>query len=508
MSQIDPTPSDAWTPTPPTNAPGLDAPRPERAPDPGSPARARLAGWLVLLLIGVVALVQQLGESAISHAGKGEPGSPAKTIAPPDTQTELAARMMVRLFDFMPTPEMGTTIETNLAPASDKASQSGARALRRAIVLGELDRAAAKGPEPKGARAIEALGALELASDDPLREDADTLVSLYKGGTIDDAARQRLIRHHGYFGELAGVYNAKEDDPQRERITGGGGVLLLLFVVLGLAILGAGISGLVLLVMYLVKRSAGTWQDRFVPPAPGGSLAIETVLVFVLGFLALKGVSSAAEHLVGPERAVWIAIGCQWLLLLALLWPVVMGVRARTGLRLLGLHKGEGVAREMACGLVGYLACLPIMFAGALLSLALMLMWQLVRRLMGLSDPAPPENPIIDIVAGSRGTLLIVVFYLLASLWAPIAEETIFRGGLFRHLRTRWGVLPSALVTGLGFGLMHGYPLLMLGGVISIGFGFSLMRQWRDSIIAPMTAHCLHNATVLALLLVLMNLLW
>jgi len=304
------------------------------------------------------------------------------------------------------------------------------------------------------------------------------------------------------------VYREPDGDAARERLTGSGVALIVMFVLIGLGILGGGLTGFVLLVLYLVKRASGTWRDRFVPPVPGGSMAIETVLVFVLGFLALKGVSSLAEFVVGPAGAVWVAIVCQWLLLLALLWPVVMGVRAGKGLRLLGLHRGEGVLKEMGCGLVGYLACLPIMFAGVLLSLTLMLIYQSMRRVMGLHDPEPPQNPIFDIVAGGRGTLLIVVFYLLASLWAPIAEETIFRGGLFRHLRARLSVLPAALVTGLGFGLMHGYPLLMLGGVISIGFGFSLMRQWRDSIVAPMTAHCLHNATVLGLLLLVMHLVW
>jgi membrane protease YdiL (CAAX protease family) len=82
----------------------------------------------------------------------------------------------------------------------------------------------------------------------------------------------------------------------------------------------------------------------------------------------------------------------------------------------------------------------------------------------------------------------------------------VFRGALYRHLRSRISVAAAAVLTALGFGLMHGYPIIMLGPVISLGAGFALMREWRGSIIASMTAHCIHNAGVLTLVLVMANL--
>jgi membrane protease YdiL (CAAX protease family) len=30
-----------------------------------------------------------------------------------------------------------------------------------------------------------------------------------------------------------------------------------------------------------------------------------------------------------------------------------------------------------------------------------------------------------------------------------------------------------------------------------LGFGFAMMREWRGSLIAPMVAHFLHNATIM-----------
>ena len=65
--------------------------------------------------------------------------------------------------------------------------------------------------------------------------------------------------------------------------------------------------------------------------------------------------------------------------------------------------------------------------------------------------------------------------------------------------------MTAALVSALMFGLMHGYNILLLGPVITLGFVFALMREWRGSLICTMTAHFMHNATSLALVLMFMQ---
>jgi membrane protease YdiL (CAAX protease family) len=40
-----------------------------------------------------------------------------------------------------------------------------------------------------------------------------------------------------------------------------------------------------------------------------------------------------------------------------------------------------------------------------------------------------------------------------------------------------------------------------------LGFGFALMREWRGSLIAPIVAHFMHNATVFTILLLLFSVL-
>jgi membrane protease YdiL (CAAX protease family) len=85
---------------------------------------------------------------------------------------------------------------------------------------------------------------------------------------------------------------------------------------------------------------------------------------------------------------------------------------------------------------------------------------------------------------------------LSAVLWAPILEEVIFRGALFSYLRPRLRFWGTALVTAGIFGLVHPYTTAGLLQVATLGLILAALREWRGSLIAPMTCHFLHNATI------------
>jgi membrane protease YdiL (CAAX protease family) len=53
---------------------------------------------------------------------------------------------------------------------------------------------------------------------------------------------------------------------------------------------------------------------------------------------------------------------------------------------------------------------------------------------------------------------------------------------------------------------MHGYEFVLLGPVISLGFVFAMMREWRQSIIPSITAHMLHNGTVMLMAICMLRL--
>ena len=122
------------------------------------------------------------------------------------------------------------------------------------------------------------------------------------------------------------------------------------------------------------------------------------------------------------------------------------------------------------------------------------------------ADEAPvPNNPMIDIIS-SGNALFIVGFLSLAVIWAPLVEETVFRGALFRHMSSSLGVVIAALFSATLFAGMHGYGILFLPPLISLGATFAFIRAWRGSILGCMAAHALHNGFIMIMMILVFSL--
>ena len=98
----------------------------------------------------------------------------------------------------------------------------------------------------------------------------------------------------------------------------------------------------------------------------------------------------------------------------------------------------------------------------------------------------------------------------VALLFAPIVEECICRGVVFRTLRSRWGFLPCALISGLVFGLLHCYTSIFTGDFNDLWFiliyglvGFFMCRAYEqsESIYGAILLHFVYNS--IAMLFVL-----
>jgi membrane protease YdiL (CAAX protease family) len=472
----------------PPGPPGV--PRNVRRPDPGSPRAAWIAGVIALVLILAVAGLQQMAALGGTQQPPGVPTAPPVEAA--SATFEITAKIYTRVYLALRDPQVVRDAMANIEAAAEHPSDR----LRVAIVEAEL-----RGPDEALAR----IEQIEAELSELLREDAETLRQIYAGEDPSPERLAQLRANHGWFGDLAATYGLPPTDPSRQAAAGGGMLLLAVLGVLMVAVVAALLTGFVLLILAMVWFSSGRLRPRFVPPLPGGSVAIETVAVFVGGFLLLKVGAGVLAGYVGEGAATWAAMLAQWLLLLTLLWPVVRGVSASHTLGLWGIHRGRGIMREIGAGFVGYLACLPLLLIGVVTTLVLMFLYQMTRRAMGMTEAPPPQNPIFEIVGRPGGWMMVVLLFLLASLWAPLVEEAVFRGALYRHLRSRWHWLLSGIVTALVFGVMHGYQVFMLGPVIALGFGFALLREWRGSLIASITAHAIHNSVVLVVVIVVLR---
>jgi uncharacterized protein len=84
---------------------------------------------------------------------------------------------------------------------------------------------------------------------------------------------------------------------------------------------------------------------------------------------------------------------------------------------------------------------------------------------------------------------------VLLSIFSGVGEEALFRGALQPEI----GLVASSLL----FGVLHVGPdrryLVWTLWAVAAGFLFGLLYLWTGGILAPVTAHVMHNAATLLL---------
>ncbi|MCP4368068.1 MAG: CPBP family intramembrane metalloprotease [Deltaproteobacteria bacterium] len=95
----------------------------------------------------------------------------------------------------------------------------------------------------------------------------------------------------------------------------------------------------------------------------------------------------------------------------------------------------------------------------------------------------------------------IVIFFLVAGIVGPVAEEIFFRGIIYGFFR-RWGVLTALLLSSVMFVFAHltlsTIPIpQIVGGII-----FAIAYEKEGSLIVPITIHALGNMAIFTLSLI------
>lgn len=479
--------------------PVMPPPSSRDTPDPGSPKRSLIFSIVAFVLIGVVMLLQQFGESATTAAVTGE----KEKIAAPDmsNQTRLATSMMVRMREFMdglaPNEQERKQVRasmTQFVGQIDSTVVTPVDSFRSAIAAAEID-----GVET-AEKKLDALAVSKSGTEEPFpgfAADRELLTRIYAGDAdkLTPDERATFIERHGYFAELALSYGKAISDPLREKVAGGGGRIITVLVIFGLIFVSAFLGGVTCFIVACIKLGGGGWRPAFLPPMPGGSVFIELVALLAGGFLLMKLAAGLyATFIKDAETLVTAVLLTQWSLVAVCFYPLLRGVSFAELRRRIGWTSGKGVMREIGAGIFGYLAFFPVFLLGVIIAFLMLTLWSFITA--GSTDAPAPSNPIADLISGTSGFTLLLLFSL-ATIWAPLVEESVFRGSLFRHLRSRLGMISAGVISAICFGVMHGYPFILLLPVTMLGFGFALMREWRGSLIAPMVAHFLHNATIL-----------
>jgi membrane protease YdiL (CAAX protease family) len=372
--------------------------------------------------------------------------------------------------------------------------------LRVAIVAGELE-----GPQAALSRLQKLQSEAEPGGD--LASEIEWLKLVYQKGpqAVSGEAAAALESRHGWFGRLALSFGKPMSDGQRWDVAAGGEEIVEAVtgtraVIIALSILG--MIGLIVGAIVVLRLRRRGELVNYQRPAPGGSVFLETFGIFLAGFafLLLLDLLFFGLGIEGSVAALGMREVLLWCLVVTTVWPVFRGMGWARWRDAVGWHKGAGIWREIVAGAAGYFCSQPIVWIGALLG-------YIVEKAIGTEEPAASFGYGLFDVPAEGSIVLFVLGILSAVVWAPVVEETIFRGSLFRHLSGRMNLVWATLISAALFGFIHPYSPSGLIQVASSGLVFGFMRAWRGSLIASVTAHALHNAMVSVMSVVLVTML-
>lgn len=469
--------------------------------DPGGPIAAIISWIVIVVVVGALAALvafppadEPLDDQAeeLVVADDGEPDD-----APPSPILSWSAKFAIYTLDQLEqqSEQAGSERARDRLEEEEEAVRDETVRALGMTVSSDWDRmrSGILIAEMRGLEAgLETLEPLTERADQRIADEAALLQrALTNSGSLSDDERAHLIETHDFFGRLALAFDDEPGSEARVSIVEESRGAYFLSVGFGFAIVALLVLGFVLVVVAIVLIATGRIKRAYHPPAPGGSVFLEAFAVFLVLFIFTMIVTPILELVIGPSADL-----LRWVCLAAPFWPVLRGAPMANVKAAIGWHKGKGFVREVLAGVFGYIALLPIMGLGIAITL------YLTYTYGSPEGDGAPTHPLPQLLA-EAGPLKLVLLVTLATLWAPIVEETCFRGALYHHLRGRLHFLLAGTVVAFIFAAMHPQGLFGIPVLMSIAINFALLREWRGSIIAPVVAHALNNGMVTTLLLLL-----
>ena len=203
------------------------------------------------------------------------------------------------------------------------------------------------------------------------------------------------------------------------------------------------------------------------------------LVVFLVATLAWIGFNMTLElgidALPGIHPAVGIFLDSTARLLPALIALGLLFRRPTHALSVMGLNRPVAVKAVLGCYAI------------------LILVDQLLRLATGYGGSNEPGGGLSVGDAGIWGLLFAVVS---TCLLAPVSEEILYRGVLFRAFRNRLGVISAALLSSVVFASLHFYDVYGLASVGIFGLSCALLYSATGSLTTTIALHMLYNASI------------
>lgn len=328
-----------------------------------------------------------------------------------------------------------------------------------------------------------------MASDPDNIQDSKNIPVFYQlyndGSNSLDSKQLTTLKEYGWIGRLALSQDKPDTDPERKAVLNSA---LQMFIFMALFIMtsfAALVGGLVLFIIAIVQVIMGNFKSHILIQEKPGILLLETLAIFlVLSAILPRLFMNIMPDLLSGSILVSVLAG-----IISILWPLLQGAEWKDYRISIGWHRGKGIFREIGAGIVGYITGLPLMVIAVIIVLILV-------KYAGEA----PSHPVVYGLSRSPFFL-----FLLACVYAPIVEETLFRGALYCYLRRSLSWVVSAAISSFIFAILHPQGWVAVPALGVIGFNLSAIREWRGSAIASMTAHALNNGVLILLLVITLS---
>lgn len=316
----------------------------------------------------------------------------------------------------------------------------------------------------------------------------------------------------GWTGQIALNPKPGPDGQTRQALLAEAQSTIVRTGILVLGLLVAGVAGLAIAVVLFVMFAGGGLRSWWYAAGRRGGIYAETFAVWMVLFLAGSiggGLLDEALRLPAIGSLI-LQLMVFFGSLIALAYPVFRGIPFEVVRADIGWRWGNPVA-ESGLGLISYVGWLPAMTVGLMAT-------AFTAAIITQVIPSP-DNPFVSSGGGSHpiqdelatGNFWVIVgVFLTTCVAAPIVEETVFRGVLYRHLREvgrlprELSVIFGAVVSSFIFAVIHPQGIIGVPVLMTLAFGFALCREWRGSLVGPMAMHAVHNSIVTCFLITML----
>lgn len=275
-------------------------------------------------------------------------------------------------------------------------------------------------------------------------------------------------------------------------------------IVASLLILAILVSSAALWIRHIQRSRRQIVIDKGVPAWPIGwvdfgifACAMVITVFVVQNVAAVLFLSAPIEGEAPQELTPRLAVFAVLLLQLPMLAVFYAARRFYPGHYASQLNNAElkiGVAFGQAVPL--FLMCLPLIWIASLIWTHLLT----ALEAAGAIDAFEPQA-LITLFQDGGDPIAISLLVALAILLAPIVEEIVFRGCVYRFLKSQTTLLPAQILSGCVFSFMHG-NLMSFVPLVIVGVFLARVYEKSGNLMVAIWFHAFFNAFSLLMLFI------